>query len=205
MKDVSKSTITRVDEAPTGPKFSRPGIPSRTTPSAATDMPADQAASSELLANPAPVQKKRPASLSRHQRKCTVCHHPQCKEIEQDYLRWGSPATIAREYDLCGPTTVYRPAHATGIFNRRRARLRLALDPLIEQVTEVNLTAHVILSAIKTSFNFQNARKWIGRPGARTSRGVNRLVRPQIDATIAEEMQEISNRKSTGLEPDATR
>jgi hypothetical protein len=202
MKDVTKNTTTRADEAPTGPTSSRP---SRSAPSAATYKPADQAASSEPLANSAPVQKKRRTSMSRQQRKCVVCHHPQRKEIEQDYLRWGSPTTIAREYGLFGPTTVYRHVHATGIFARRRAKLRLALDPLIEQVTEVNLTAHAIISAIKTSFNLQNARKWTGRPDARIARGVNRLVRPQINAAIAEEIQELSNRESAGLEPDATR
>ena len=159
-------------------------------------------------ARPAPsnaAQKEPRASLGRHQRKCTVCHHPQRNEIEQDYLRWGSPTAIARVYSLSGPTAIYRHVHATGIFARRRARLRLALDPLIEQVAEVNITAHAIISAIKTSFNFQNARKWIGRPGTPTARGVNRFARPQINAAIAEEVQKISNRESVGLEPDATR
>jgi hypothetical protein len=143
--------------------------------------------------------------MPRHRRKCAVCHHPNCQEIEQEYLRWRSPAAIARVYGLSGPTTIYRHVHATGIFARRRARLRLALDPLIEQVTEVNLTAHAILSAIKTSFNFQNARKWIGRPGARTARSVNRFARLQFNAAIAEEVQEISKRESAGLEPNVTR
>jgi hypothetical protein len=205
MKDVTKSTTTRADDGPTEPTSSRPGIHSRTTPSAATYHPAGQAASSQPLANSAPLQKKRPASISRHQRKCTVCHHPKRQEIEQDYLRWGSPTAIARVYGLAGPTAIYRHVHATGIFARRRARLRLALDPLIEQVAEVNITAHAIISAIKTSFNFQNARKWIGRPGTRTARGVNRFARPQVKAAIAEESQRISNRESAELEPDATR
>jgi len=205
MKDVTKSTTTRAHEAATGPKSSRPGIHSRTTPSAATYNLADQAASAQPLANSAPLQKKRPASLGRHQRKCTVCHHPQRQEIEQDYLRWGSPTAIARVYGLSGPTAIYRHVHATGIFARRRARLRLALDPLIEQVAEVNITAHAIISAIKTSFNFQNARKWIGRPGTPTAGGVNRFARPQINAAIADEAQRISNRESAELEPDATR
>lgn len=205
MKDDTKSTTTRADEAPTGPTSNRPGIPGRTAPSPATFTPADQAASSEPLADPAPLQKKRRAPMARHQRKCTVCHHPQRMEIEQDYLRWGSPATIARAYGLSGPTAIYRHVHATGIFARRRARLRLALDPLIEQVAEVNITAHAIISAIKTSFDFQNARKCIGRPGTRTAPGANRFARPQINAAIADEIQEISNRECAGLEPDPTR
>jgi hypothetical protein len=205
MKHVTKGTTTGTNEAPTRPTSSRPRIHTCTTPSAPSYKPAAQAATSDPLANPAPVQKKRPASIGRHQRKCTVCHHPQRKEIEQDYLRWGSPTAIARVYGLAGPTAIYRHVHATGIFARRRARLRLALDPLIEQVAEVNITAHAIISAIKTSFNFQNARKWIGRPGTPTARGVNRFARPQVNAAIAEESQRISNRESAELEPDTTR
>jgi hypothetical protein len=79
------------------------------------------------------------------------------------------------------------------------------LDPLIEQVTEVEVTARLILSASKTSFDFQNARKWIGRPGEPAARSANRLARPQINAAIADELQDLSNRESAKLEPDATR
>jgi len=86
----------------------------------------------------------------------------------------------------------------------RRVRLRLALDPLIEQVTEVTVTAREILSTIKTSANLNNARKWIGRPGARIARGVNRFARSEINGAIADELQGLSNRESAELKPDAT-
>jgi hypothetical protein len=148
--------------------------------------------------------EERRASIDRHQRKCTVCHHPPRKEIEQEYLRWRSPAAIAREYGLTGPTTIYRHVHATGIFARRRARLRLALDPLVERVTEVNVTVREILSAIKTSANLNNARKWIGRPRVWIARGVNRFARSEINAAIADELQDLSNRESAESKPDAT-
>jgi hypothetical protein len=96
------------------------------------------------------VPKERRASMGRRQRKCPVCHHPQRKEIEQEYLRWRSPAAIAREYGLT------------------------------------------------------NARKWIVRPGVRIARGVNRLARCEINAAIADQLQDLSNRESAELKPDAT-
>ena len=143
--------------------------------------------------------------MGRHRRKCAVCHHPNCEEIEQEFLRWRSPSEIAREYGLADHRPIYRHMHATGIYARRQDRLRVALDPLIEKVMDVKVTARAILRAIATSNNLKDARKWIGRPGVRNVRGVNRFAHAEINAAIADEAERTSNRESAELEPDATR
>jgi hypothetical protein len=189
----------------TAPTPDRPDVPSDAFQSATPRKSASQPANSAPSPTSAAGQKKHRACMARHQRKCAVCHHPQRKEIEQDYLRWRSPSEIAREYGLADHRPIYRHMHATGIFARRRNKLRLALDPLIERVMDVKVTAHAILKAIATSDSLAGSRKWIGRPGVRNVRGVNRFARPEINAAIADEVEGISNRESSELEPDATR
>lgn len=47
-------------------------------------------------------------------------------------------------------------------------------------------------------------RASIGRPRVRIARGVNRFARSEINAAIADELQDLSNRESAVLKPDAT-
>ena len=88
-------------------------------------------------------------SLATHTRHCSICKHPQCAEIEADFLDWVGPREIAREYNLGSHTTVYRHAHALGLFAKRERRLRFALGRLIELAGEVKPTGASIVSAIR--------------------------------------------------------
>jgi hypothetical protein len=65
-----------------------------------------------------PAAEKPSRALSRHKRKCTVCHHPERDHIEQEFLHWRSIRSIAKFYRLTD-RAVYRHAHA----------LVLALNP----------------------------------------------------------------------------
>ena len=38
--------------------------------------------------------------IGRHQRKCSVCSHPELRAIEKDYLGWVTMAECARRYSL---------------------------------------------------------------------------------------------------------
>jgi hypothetical protein len=87
--------------------------------------------------------------LAKHSGKCGICRHPRRVEIERDFLDWVGPREIAREYDLGSHTTVYRHAHALGLFEQRQRTWPLALGRLIEQVGEVKPTAASIVSAIR--------------------------------------------------------
>jgi hypothetical protein len=96
-------------------------------------------------------------SLAMHSSQCTICRHPQRAEIERDFLDWLGPRKIAREYGLSSQSTLYRHAHALGLFHRRRHTLQFALGRLIEQVDDVKPTAASIISAIRlmTKLNAQ--------------------------------------------------
>jgi hypothetical protein len=99
---------------------------------------------------------------SRHSRKCNVCCHPDRDAIEQAFLRWRSPDQIALDYGIADHSSVYRHVHATGLFARRRATLRLALEPLIEQACEVRVTAGAIVSAVRLYAQINDAGEWVG-------------------------------------------
>jgi hypothetical protein len=98
--------------------------------------------------NSAPVPPGR-ANPVVHARQCSICRHPQRADIERAFLDWTGPREISREYGLSSHTTVYRHAHALGLFLRRERALRFALGRLIERVGEVRPTAASIVSAIR--------------------------------------------------------
>src|SRR6202022_3357470 len=75
-------------------------------------------------------------SLRRHQRLCTVCNHPDREAIESDFLRWGRPSQIAITYNIRDRASMYRAAHATGLFALRTRNLRWVLERMLERVLE---------------------------------------------------------------------
>ena len=76
---------------------------------------------------------KKKLSIGRHRRACSMCAHPQCAEIEAAFVSWRSPAVIAQEFGLADRATVYRHAHAFGLFEKRQRNVRSALGAIIEQ------------------------------------------------------------------------
>jgi hypothetical protein len=94
-------------------------------------------------------RRRHRASLARHSRKCSVCHHPDREFIDDDYLRWLSPKKIARQYKISHHSVVYRHADATGLRTQRRAAVRATLEHFIEQAENVRVTAHSIVSAVR--------------------------------------------------------
>ena len=89
-------------------------------------------------------------NLARHERGCRICAHPRRQEIEQDFIAWSSPAKIVREYGLQNRSTVYRHAHAIGLFSKRARNVRAALERIIEKVDDVPVNAAAVVQAIAT-------------------------------------------------------
>ena len=86
---------------------------------------------------------------ARHNRKCNVCRHPDRKAIEQDFLSWRSPDQIAEDYGIADHSSIYRHAHATGLFDRRANTIRLALAPIVEHAMTVEVTADAVIRAVE--------------------------------------------------------
>jgi hypothetical protein len=105
----------------------------------------------------------KPVSLDRHRRSCTVCEHERCTEIEADFVGWKSPALIAQEYGLADRTTVYRHAHAFGLFEKRKRNLRAALERIIEKADEVEVTSSAVVAAVQAYAKINAQDQWIER------------------------------------------
>jgi hypothetical protein len=101
-----------------------------------------------------------PSSLNYHQRKCQICKHPQREEIEEDFINWCKADEIVDVYQLEGYRAVYRHAHATGLFERRRLNIRFAAETLVEEVNCVDPCADAVLRAIRTCTRLNDRGEW---------------------------------------------
>jgi len=102
-------------------------------------------------------------SLGRHKASCMVCAHDHCAEIEADFVNWKSPAAIATEYRLSDRVSVYRHAHAFGLFEKRKRNLRAALERIIEKAGDVEVTAAAVVAAVQAYAKINAQGQWIDR------------------------------------------
>jgi hypothetical protein len=169
-------------------------------------------------------KRRHRASLARHSRKCSVCHHPDREFIDADYLRWISPETLARQYKISHHSVVYRHADATGLRTQRRASLRATLEHFIEQAESVRPTAHSIVSAVRLCAQINDQGQYTPPPrrhivehhyfglpaadGLAADAGVPEPMKTKTTATpiatISLQTNAISNRELLGLDHVAT-
>ena len=109
------------------------------------------------------TQPQKVVSIGRHRRNCAVCAHPEREEIETRFLSWQSPATIAQEYGLADRSSVYRHAHALGLFPKRQRNVRAALERIIERAGDVDVTASAVVAAVQAYSKINAAGQWIDR------------------------------------------
>ena len=102
-------------------------------------------------------------SLGRHKRTCSVCRHEKREEIESAFVGWRSPAAIAEEFTLADRASVYRHAHALGLFPKRQRNVRAALERIIEKAEGVEVTAAAVVSAVQAYSKINAAGEWIDR------------------------------------------
>jgi len=102
----------------------------------------------------------RAARFERHERKCAICHHPDCEDIEEDFMHWHSPASLAAHFKLPDRYTVYRHAHAVGLFELRKANLRTVYEHILEGVGRVDVTADSVIRAAKAYASMTDSGEW---------------------------------------------
>jgi len=78
-------------------------------------------------------------------------------------VTWRSPAAIATNYGLADRGSVYRHAHALGLFARRQRNVRAALERIIEKAGEVDVTASAVVAAVQAYSKINSAGQWIDR------------------------------------------
>lgn len=92
-----------------------------------------------------------------------MCSNKQRAEIEADFIAWRSPAAIATEHGLADRASVYRHAHALGLFEKRKRNIRAALERIIEKAGEVDVTASAVVAAVQAYSKINAAGQWIDR------------------------------------------
>ena len=95
-----------------------------------------------------------------HRRLCTICKHPMRNAMEEEFLHWASPDAIAHHYSV-GWRSVYRHAHATGLFEKRGRNLRSALGHIIEHANHVSPSADSIIRAVRAYSCVTRDGKWV--------------------------------------------
>jgi hypothetical protein len=104
----------------------------------------------------------KPATQARHESQCSICAHPDRAEIDREFVNWASSIRLAEHYVLAR-TSLYRHAHATGLFARRQKNVRAALEQIIEKCGDVEPTAQAVVSAVAAYARINSAGQWVER------------------------------------------
>jgi hypothetical protein len=102
-------------------------------------------------------------SLERHQRKCTICFHPDCAAMEELFLHWHNPWNIAAGFKVSA-RSLYRHVHATGLYAARQDSLRPVLDRLLERVEDAKISGDCIIRALRAYSCLGSDNKWTEPP-----------------------------------------
>jgi hypothetical protein len=100
---------------------------------------------------------------SHHTRHCIICHHPERDAIEEEFLHWHSPDTIAAGFKVPW-RGIYRHAHAFNLFERRDRDLRFALGHIIERAQRVRTTADSVIRAVHAYTRINSSGQWVEPP-----------------------------------------
>jgi len=57
--------------------------------------------------------------LAHHRLQCRVCRHPECRQIEEEFLRWRSPEKLVADYGIADHSSLYPHAYASGLYVRQ--------------------------------------------------------------------------------------
>lgn len=121
------------------------------------------------------------ANSSRHERDCKVCHHAHREAVEHKWTSWGDTAEIAKSYGL-SRDSIYRHAHATGLFEKRSRNIRAALERIIEKAGSVEVTAAAVVSAVQAFAKINAQGQWVDRVEHVDFRDIfDRMNRQELD------------------------
>jgi hypothetical protein len=124
-----------------------------------------RAPKSSIVSRPVPSSHAQPtpapeSPLERHQRKCVVCAHPDREIIEELFLHWHRPNGIAYDYKIPA-SSMYRHAHATGLYTQRQGNLRSVLDRILERASGATITGDCIIRAVRAYTCLTPQNTWV--------------------------------------------
>lgn len=101
-----------------------------------------------------------PLDLRRHRRKCVICRHKKREAIEEAFVHWHSPQYIAIGFRI-SERTLFRHAHALGLFPCRQGKLRSALEHILERAEEAEVTADSVIRAVRAYACLSDEGRWV--------------------------------------------
>lgn len=124
--------------------------------------PSDRSHTAENI----PERPESPAAIDipHHQYRCAVCKHRHRADIEEAFLRWHNVSWIAADFKLPNRNSIYRHAHAFGLFDRRRSNLRFALEHIIEEAERVRPNAPAVIDAVRAYAHLDDGGHWLEPP-----------------------------------------
>jgi hypothetical protein len=106
-----------------------------------------------------------PPDFSRHARRCVICAHPDRDAIEGDFIRWASPTAIAKTYKIADRASIYRHAHSTGLFHRRKREVGRVLETVLENVEQCPIDSFdTIICAARLYTHLDDRGHWTEPP-----------------------------------------
>ena len=116
-------------------------------------------------------------NIGRHRSQCTICAHPHRAGIEEEWINWASATQLAAYWGF-SRFSLYRHAHALGLFRQRRQNIRMIYERILERVDSVAIGGAVILSTADAyrkilaeeerseQTQAPGPREWLGRMSA---------------------------------------
>ena len=94
---------------------------------------------------------------------------------------------IVIAYGLADRSSVYRHAHALGLFAKRQRNLRAALEKIIEKAGEVKVNAAAVVSAVSAYARINAAGQWVERTErVNLNQLFERMTREELEAYARE-------------------
>jgi hypothetical protein len=110
------------------------------------------------------IEAAQDEALSRHQRKCVICRHPEREAIEEDFIHWQNVWQMAQDYGIDDYRSIYRHARATGLIQQRRDNFRSALDEIVEKASGATVTGDTVIRAIRAYSCLDKEGRWAEPP-----------------------------------------
>jgi hypothetical protein len=103
-------------------------------------------------------------SPAMHEAQCMICNSEWREEIDELFVNWHNVSEIGREYNT-PRRTVYRHAHAVGLFPIRDRNLRRSLGLIIHRAeTAPCLTVDSVIRAVRTLAHINETGEWVNPP-----------------------------------------
>ena len=110
------------------------------------------------------AEEPQPPSPAMHEAQCMICTSDYREEMDELFVNWHNVSEIAREYNT-PRRTVYRHAHAVGLFPIRDRNLRRSLGLIIHRAETVPcLTVDSVIRAVRTLAHINESGEWVNPP-----------------------------------------